>query len=423
LQQMRLVGAGDKGDMAGGLAPAASVPRRRLRRIGQDAALASAVALALLAVWWILRSSAPPKYVTATVSRGSVAQTVAATGTVNPVLTIIVGTYVSGVILDVYCDYTTKVRKGQLCAKIDPRPYQAALAEAKGQLARDMGQLAGARIDLARYATELRQDAVAPMTYTDEAALVRQYEGQVELDRASVQTAEVNLGYTNIVSPVDGTVVARNVTLGQTVAASFQTPTLFLIATDLTHMQVDSNVSESDVGGVRVGDSAEFTVEGFPGHVFRGRIVQVRQAPQVVQNVVTYDAVVGVANAQAGFLLMPGMTATVNIVTEQRSNVLRVPDQAFRFAPGGLGSVAPAQPGQATPAEGAPPRVGAGAAAPLRVWVLSGGKPVVKEVRAGLDDGTYSEIVAGDLRQGDAVIIGEERAATGPHVQTFRFGP
>lgn len=401
MRQMRLVGTEEKRDKAQEPAPQATRPRRRIRRLGTYAAISSGAVLALLTVWWVSRRPVPPRYLTATVTRGTVAQTVAATGTVNPVLTIIVGSYVSGVIQDVYCDYNTKVKKGQLCAKIDPRPYQAALAQAKGQLARDMGQLAGARVDLARYAVELKEHSVAEMTYTDEAALVKEYEGQVELDRAGVYTAQVNLGYTDIVSPVDGTVVARNITLGQTVAASFQTPTLFLIATDLTRMQVDTNVSESDVGRLKEGDPADFTVEGFPDHTFRGGIVQIRQAPQVVQNVVTYDAVVGVDNHNPNFLLMPGMTATVSIVTQQRVNVMRVPDQALRFAPGGFGSAATSK--------------------PLRVWVLRGGEPVAIPVRAGLDDGTYSEVVAGGLGVGDAVIIGEQRAPRA-RAQMFRFG-
>jgi len=416
---MRLVGTEGKREAAEQPASQATRPRRRFTRIGKYAAVAGAVVVALLGAWWALQRPVPPKFLTAAVTRGTVARTVTATGTVNPVLTIIVGSYVSGVIQNVYCDYNTQVKQGQLCAEIDPRPYEAALAEAKGQLARDMGQLAGARGDLARYAVLLRQDSVAKMTYTDQLALVKQDEGQVDFDRAAVQTAQVNLGYTRILSPVNGTVVARNVTLGQTVAASFQTPTLFLIATDLTRMQVDTNVSESDIGAVRDGEAADFTVEGFPDHTFRASIVQVRQAPQVVQNVVTYDAVVGVDNNNRDFPLMPGMTATVSIVTAQRSNVLRVPDQALRFTPGGFGSGAT---GGASQGAGSPPSGAAGPGQPVRVWVLRGATPVAVPVRTGLDDGTYSEVVGGGLRVGDAVIIGEQRAAAGSRTRTFRFG-
>ena len=380
-------------------------------------ALASAILLALAGTaWWVTHPSATVRYVTAPVTRGSVTRTVAATGTVNPVLTIIIGSYVSGVISDMYCDYNTQVKKGQLCAKIDPRPYQAALHQAQGQLARDSAQLAGARVDLARYNTLRKQDSIAEQTYDDEAALVHQLEGAVQLDRAAVETAVVNLGYTNIVSPVDGTVVARNITIGQTVAASFQTPTLFLIATDLTKMQVDTNVSESDIGAIKEGDEARFSVEAFTDRSFQGKVVQVRQAPQTVQNVVTYDVVVGADNPQ--FQLKPGMTATVAIVTAQRTHVLRVPDQALRFTPSGLRSVPPAG-----PAAGAvPPGAAGGVSRQAQVWVLQRGKPAVITIGTGLDDDTYTEVLSGSLTAGDQVITGEQRASTGSRTGTFRFG-
>jgi HlyD family secretion protein len=415
LQQMRLVGAEDRREKAQQPAPEAARPRRPLRRLGTYAAIASAAIIALVAVWWVLRRPVPPQYLTAPITRGTVAKTVTATGTVNPVMTIIIGSYVSGVIQEVYCDYNTRVKKGQLCARIDPRPYQAALEQAKGQLARDSAQLSGAKVDLARYAVLLQQNSVARITYTDQAALVHQLEGSVRLDRALVSTADVNLGYTNIVSPVDGTVVARNITIGQTVAASFQTPTLFLIATDLTRMEVDTNTSESDIGAINPNAPTDFTVEAFPDRIFHGSIVQVRQAPQVVQNVVTYDAVVSVDNPD--FLLKPGMTATVSIVTAQRTNVLRIPDQALRFTPNGL---APTQ-------AGGMPQGGSGSAAataPMqsaRVWVLRQGKPIAFPVRVGLDDGTYSELLSGDLRSDDRVIVGEQRAGEAQPTRSFRF--
>jgi HlyD family secretion protein len=364
---------------------------------------------------WVGHQSAPVKYVTAPVTRGVVARTVTATGTVNPVLTIIIGSYVSGVISDMYCDYNTRVKKGQLCAKIDPRPYQAALDQAKGQLARDSAQLAGARINLARYATLQKEDSIAAQIYDDEAALVRQLEGTVQLDQAAVETATVNLAYTKITSPVDGTVVARNITIGQTVAASFQTPTLFLIATDLTKLQVDTNVSESDIGPIMKGNEARFTVEAFGDRFFQGSVVQVRQAPQTVQNVVTYDVVVGADNAE--LLLKPGMTATVAIVTARRANVLRVPDQALRFTPGGAAAVKPGSPGA-----GAAASLGPGAARQAQVWILRGGNPVAVTIGTGLDDDTYTEVVTGPLSADDPVIIGEQRAGSSSRTGTFRFG-
>jgi HlyD family secretion protein len=203
---------------------------------------------------------------------------VTATGTVNPELTIIVGSYVSGVIQQLYCDYNTQVKAGQVCAKIDPRPYQtivdqdkANLAVAKAQLEKDKANLTYTKLNYERnrYLAERRavsQDTadVAKNTYDQAQAQIGLDEATIAQRQAELEAAEVNLGYTNIISPVDGTVVSRNVTMGQTVAASFQTPTLFLIASDLTRMEVDTNVSESDIGGIREGSKASFTVDAFP---------------------------------------------------------------------------------------------------------------------------------------------------------------
>lgn len=390
-------------------------PHRHRRRTALLAVALAAVFMAVIAGWWATRPAAPPTYLTGALSRGDVSATVTATGTVNPVMTIIVGSYVSGVIQDVYCDYNTRVKKGQLCARIDPRPYEAALRQAEGQLARDSAQLSGARADLARYAALVKRNLVAQMTYADQVALVHQLEGQVEVDRALVSNAKVNLGYTNIISPVNGTVVARNITIGQTVAASFQTPTLFLIATDLTRMQVDTNVSESDIGAIKNGDPADFTVAAYPGRTFRGDIVQVRQAPQVIQNVVTYDAVIGVSNPD--FLLKPGMTATVGIVTARRRNVLRIPDRALRFSPGGLKPVGSAG---AVGAAGTA-REGAAGGRAARIWVLRRSGPVAVAIRVGLDDGTYSELVSGDVHEGEEVIVGEQSASAARQASAVRF--
>ncbi len=213
----------------------------------------------------------------------------------------------------------------------------------------------------------------------------------------------MNLDYTNIISPVDGTVISRNVDVGQTVAASFQTPTLFLIAKDLTQMQVDTNVSESDIGNVRTGQPGDFSVDAFPGRVFEGTVGQVRQAPITVQNVVTYDVVVTVANPE--FLLKPGMTANVTIITARRDNVLRVPAQALRFSP--KGKRAAANDG-AAPAEQHAQARGKSSRG-KRVWVDSGGvlKPV--SIVTGLDDGNNVEVLSGDLKEGDLVVTDQVR--------------
>jgi HlyD family secretion protein len=400
-------------------------PRARARRwLRRPAAWAGAAALAALAVgvlWWSAHRAPPVFYTTVALGRGNVERAVIATGTVNPVLTIIVGSYVSGVIEDQYCDFNTRVHKGQLCAKIDPRPYQtvvnqarADLANARAQLVKDTATLAYAKLAFGRDSALLSRGIVSQDTYDNAHSTYDAARAQIEVDRAAIEqkiaaleAAQVNLDYTNIVSPVDGTVVSRNITIGQTVAASFQTPTLFLIATDLTQMEVDANVSESDVGDLREGDNATFTVEAFPGQPFAGRVVQVRQAPQTVQNVVTYDIVVGVDNR--ALRLKPGMTATTRIVTAAREHVLRVPDQALRFSPR---LAAPAGPQSAS--EPAAANAGsAGSAAKPQVWVLKNGKPVAVPIATGLDDDSYSEVTGGALREGDLVIVGEQRAESG----------
>ncbi len=329
-----------------------------------------------------MHRSTPVHYVTIPAARGTITRTATATGTVNPVLTIIVGAYDSGVIQNLYCDYNTQVRAGQVCAKIDPRPYQATLDQYKGQLLRDQAILDEARVDLARYQQLATQNSIARQQAEDQAYIVKQDEGTVKLDQAYVDGAKLGLDYTDIISPVDGTVVSRNVTGGQTVASSFQTPTLFLIAKDLKQLEVDTNTSEADMGGVKEGDKATFTVDAFPQRVFRGSVTQRRQSPQTVQNVVTYDVVIGVDNSDLA--LVPGMTASTTIIIDQRNDVLRVPNQALRYVPHG------------TPTSRQP-----------QVWVLRDGRPVAVTVIPGLSDDNFTEIVNGDLSAGDQVITAE----------------
>jgi HlyD family secretion protein len=408
-------------------APAAGRSRRRRR----GALWAGAALLALAAVtgggfWWRARHAQTATYETAALDRGPVARAVTASGTVNPVLTIIVGSYVSGVIQDIACDYNTPVRRGQVCATIDPRPYQmavdqaeAALGTARAQLVKDQAVLIYAEANYQRNAKLEREgwiahDAAESLRSVSEAA-----RAQVAVDAASVaqhqaalRAAEVNLGYTRITSPVDGVVVSRNVTQGQTVAASFQTPTLFLIAQDLTKMQVDTNVSESDIEGegrgIRVGDPASFTVEAFPDRAFRGRVAQIRQAPQTVQNVVTYDVVVAVDNPD--LKLKPGMTATARIVTDQRQDVLRAPNAALRYTPGGLGRGGAGQGAQNQAGQGPAP---ASRRRAERLFVLRDGNPEAVPVRAGLADDSFTEIASGAVRAGDHVVTGESSREAG----------
>ncbi len=358
-------------------------------------------------VYWITSRTPPVHYATTTASRGDVATTITASGTVNPVVIVEVGTYVSGTIETLSCDFNTRVHKGQLCAKIDPKPYQvvvdqnqADLQVAQAQLLKDQANVVYTKVNHGRITTLLAEDSAskdaadaALNAYEQSVAQVALDTGTVAQKRAALSAAQINLNYTNIVSPVEGTVVSRNVTAGQTVAASFQTPTLFLIATDLTKMQVDTNVSESDIAGAMVGAAARFTVDAFPKDTFQGRVAQVRQAPVSVQNVITYDVVIAVDNT--ALMLRPGMTATARIVTAQASNVLRVPAQALRFTPSLAARKVPGSPATA---------------AQRLIWVERDGQVIPVTVTVGITDDTYAEIRSGDIKVGDQVITSEAAA-------------
>jgi HlyD family secretion protein len=367
------------------------------------------VALVILGgfgTWWLTERKHVAQYATAQVDRGSVVHSVTATGTVNPVIVVEVGTYDSGPIIAIYADFNSSVKAGQLIAKIDPRPFtvkvheaQAALGNAQSQLNKDQADLAYKKLTFVRYTELSAENAISYDLLDNARSAYQQALSQVALDRsmvtqqqANLEEAQVNLDYTNIISPVDGTVVSRNVDVGQTVAASFQTPTMFLIAKDLTQMQVDTNVSESDIGDVRERQAVNFEVDAFPDRVFEGIVGQVRQVPMSVQNVTTYDVVVNVPNPE--FLLKPGMTANVTIVTARRDKVLRIPVQALRFSP------ASALRDSASPA----------ASREHRIWIANGGmiKPV--SIVSGLDDGRYVEVISGDLRVGDWVVTAESQA-------------
>jgi HlyD family secretion protein len=408
--------------MADSLLSTTAAPAKQRRRRIPWIAIAIAVLLIGAGFGWTFTHGAQPvRYVTAAVTRGGVARTVTASGTVNPVTTVQVGSYVSGVIQSVSCDYNTHVIKGQVCARIDPRPYQstvdqdqANLDAARAQYQKDQTAYQFAQVTYQRNADLASKGLVAQDALDQAKSAADQAKAQLQLDQtsisqrsATVQAAKVNLGYTTIVSPVDGTVVSRNITQGQTVAASFQTPTLFLIAADLTKMQVDTNVSESDIGGLQTGERATFSVEAFPNRSFAGAVTQVRQAPQTVQNVVTYDVVVSTQNPQS--LLKPGMTATVHVVTAERNNVLRVPDQALRFTPGGV-AAGTGRGGDAVKPVGTSGH--AWAAEQTSIWVLRNGSPVRVPVTVGLDDGTNAEIVSGELQPNDQVIVSQQSGAT-----------
>jgi HlyD family secretion protein len=388
----------------------------RSRRTIVGAMLLLLAAAAAYAYWRHQRDDGGDEYITEVVSRGSVASTVTASGTVNPVTTVQVGTYVSGPIKAIYADFNSHVEKGQLVAKIDPAPFQvkvrsseASVANAKARVMKDEADLAFKKLTLRRNEQLLTKNLIAQSDLDNARNDYDQAVAQLALDEAAVKQAEadleaarINLAYTDIRSPVDGIVVSRNVDVGQTVAASFQTPTLFLIAQDLTKMQVDANVSEADIGPVTVGQPVTFRVDAYPDRDFEGKVVQVRNSPINVQNVVTYDVVTAVDNPKLE--LRPGMTATVTITTARRDDVLRVPLRALRFRP-----MRVAQGGGSGPAPGSPAE--SVHASPVFVVQPDGRLHRVK-IATGVRDDRYAEVVSGDLRDGNAVAVGYKRAET-----------
>ena len=338
-------------------------------------------------------------YETAQIERRDISSYVTSIGTVSAVTTVDVGTQVSGTIKEIYVDYNSTVKKGQMIALIDPTTFEAQVEQAKANLMHAKAALQKAKATLEDAQRNLnrqkllwdrdliaRSELDAAQTNYDLAlAGVSEAEANVYQAQAALKKAETDLGYTRIYSPVDGIVVSRDVDAGQTVAASFQTPTLFTIAQDLTKMQIETNVDEADIGEVKEGLSVTFTVDAYPEAVFSGTIKQVRIASSVVENVVTYPVIIDVANPD--LMLKPGMTANVTIITDKKEGVLAVPSAALRYRPSDYSGDT------------------------LRgkvIWVLEDGKPLPKEVKLGITDGAYVEILQGDLNEGQLVVIGEE---------------
>jgi HlyD family secretion protein len=415
------------------------------------------VAFLGLGAWAMLRGQSAMQFRTAPVLRGDLAYTVSATGTPNAVVTVQVGSQVSGNVLALYADFNTKVKKGQIVARIDPQIFQArvdqanatlnagraavvsaqaqieksradeasakaAVANAKANVIKAQSAVSDAKTKLDRrillvqqgimakedgetaqatsdQAVALLDAANAQLTASEQsvnAADAQVRVAQTQLDSAQAQVkqaqaalvqAQADLDHTVIVAPVDGVVVARHVDVGQTVAASLQAPTLFEVAEDLTRMQVDTNVSEADVGRVRVGMPTTFTVDAYPGQVFKGAVTSIRKAPINVQNVVTYDVVLSVSNAD--LKLFPGMTANVKILIDEHPDVLKVPNAALRYHPTDV-----------------QPKGRRGASGQQAVWLLDANdRPRAVPVTLGLSDGTYTEVTGGDLKQGDRMII------------------
>jgi HlyD family secretion protein len=437
------------------------VSLRRNRRLLWTA-LALLIVLAAAAVWWWRGRNPPLHYVTARVTQGDIQRAVNMTGALNPVVTAQVESFVSGNIKSWSCDYNTPVKAGQICALIDPLPFQvivdqdtASVHSAIAQLAKDRVAAANQAVVYAYDQKLIDQGIVSRETLNADKATLDQDEAQVKLDLANIEAqrallhgAQVNLGYTKIPSPVDGMVITRYIDVGQTVVSSLSASPLFLIGKDMHFMQVDTNVSEADVGGVKAGQRAYFTVQSYPNRTFWGSVRQVREGPITVQNVVTYDVVIDVKNEDLA--LFPGMTADAHIITAERSNVLRVPLPAIRFNPegvaraprgggqgregGAIRGAGEAQgagenqgsaenqggPGQERRAQGSAAgthagggRSGAGSGR-AQIWLLRDGKLVSVRVRTGLDDGTLIEVAAEDLKVGDVVVVNAVRPNAAP---------
>ncbi|MGZ3479398.1 MAG: efflux RND transporter periplasmic adaptor subunit [Myxococcaceae bacterium] len=386
--------------------------------------------------WRLLRRASPLQYQTVAVVKGPVLARVTATGILSAVVTVQVGSQVSGRIAKLNADYNSTVKKGQLIAEIDPALFEANLAQSKANVLAAEGQLKQAEANVLAAQRTYERDKplrasnliaqadldTAETTLQAAQASVVAARGQLAQARAQLTQSEVNLAYTKILSPIDGTVISRSVDVGQTVAASLAAPTIFTLAGDLQKMQVDTSVAEADVGKLSPGMEATFVVDAFPDQRFRGTIRQIRNAPQTQQNVVTYDAVIDVGNPD--LKLRPGMTANVTVVYADRQDVLRVPNASLRFRPppemlAALGR-ASATPGRVAGRDGG----GGGArgatsadasAAGRSLWILRDGKPVPVQVTVGVSDGTFTEVVSGPVQAGDAVLTGVEsagRAAT-----------
>jgi HlyD family secretion protein len=368
-----------------------------------------------------------PQYQTAVVERTNVISRVSTSGSLQAVVTVDVGSQVSGRVQELYADFNSAVKKGQRIAKIDPSLFQAAVVQAEANVMAARANVTRLTVTAedserqARRASEVFAQRLISETERDNAvatsraarASVEQADGQLAQARASLEQARTNLRYTDILSPTDGVVISRAVNVGQTVAASLQAPVIFTIAQDLRKMEVHTNVAESDIGRLKPGMRVTFTVDAYPGEPFRGSIRDIRNAPQVVQNVVTYDAVIDVANDD--LKLKPGMTATVSVITDRRPEVLAIPNAALRFRPetagAGQGAGGARERGQAGAGGQASRRQrggegdDAGAAAANRtVYVLVGGTPQPREVTTGITDGRVTEITGGALEEGEVII-------------------
>lgn len=385
-----------------------------------------AVVVALVLIGIAFRqcgSGSGQNFQTVAVTRGPLTQAVTATGTLNPVQNVQVGSQVSGNIQKLFADFNSIVKAGQVIAQIDPVVFQANVNQAEGELANAQAALELAKLNAARTQALVAKQNSAQSDLDQAMAALHQAEANVKIKEGALEKVKADLDHCTITSPIDGIVISRNVDVGQTVAASLQAPVIFTIANDLSKMQIDANVAEADIGGVAIDQNVEFTVDAFPSRNFQGKVVQVRNAPITVQNVVTYDTVIGVSNPEQK--LKPGMTANVSIVSAHRDDALKIPNGALRFRmPDQTPSAAPRRDPSAAG------RQRGGGDRPERrtertVYVLGPGasKPSAVTIKTGISDGITTEVLEG-LKEGDRVVTGmtESGAAETPATNPFGGG-
>ncbi len=344
------------------------------------------------------KSDKSPQYLTQPVDRGEILATVSATGTVNAITTVLVGTQVSGTVKQLFVDYNSQVKKGQLLAQIDPSTFEAQVAQARANVMLAQANLEKSRVALRDTISTFDRNKIlykknfiskndldaSETNYLSTKAQIKASQAQVEQTKAALNLSETNLRYTQILSPVNGTVISRSIDVGQTVAASFQTPTLFTIAQDLTKMQINTDIDEADIGRIHLDQPVTFTVDAYPEITFKGKVSEIRNAPTTVQNVVTYDVMVNVDNPD--LKLKPGMTTNVSIIIDDKKGILRVPNAALRvkLMDKELTTRAPK---------------GAG------VWILDNKKPKRIPLTTGISNNRFTEVLSGKISEGSAVIV------------------
>jgi len=347
------------------------------------------------------RKTEEARYRSVKVETGDVTQTVSANGTLNPVVLVSVGTQVSGTVKKLHADFNDKVQKGQVLVELDASLFEAQAQQSEANVRNARASLELAQANQARMQNLYAQEYISKQELDQSVQALKSGKAQLELAQAQVQKDRTNLGYTVIRAPVSGVVVSREVDVGQTVAASFQTPTLFKIAQDLGQMQIDSSFAEADIGNIRVGQGVRFTVDAFAGRTFPGVVKQVRLNPTTLQNVVTYDVVVSVDNPQQ--ILLPGMTAYVSIVVAEKHDVLLVPNAALRFHPKDIDVAGQPKKPKKTDRQG--PNA--------TVYVLENGNPKAIPIKTGISDNKVTEVVSGGLQPDSSVIVEDTRDSSG----------